>query len=197
VKECGAFANINAKGIGRPPPKGLDAVIGPPAGSEESGTAGAEGVATEGKGEEGVKPGEVPGTGGDSAAGVEPKKRAKTVTAVATTQIIAENQKGVKRGRSCARDDDDIAFKKSVGFVGWEVIRQDVSRTGNRGAENALARRAKRRVVVVNELSQAVKREEATKSKCEEKKVIVRGGGKGAREPEKMIGGEGKLAGGR
>jgi hypothetical protein len=60
VKECGVFANINVKGIGRPPHKGLDVVVGPPAGSKESGTAGAEGVATEGKGEEGVKPGEVP-----------------------------------------------------------------------------------------------------------------------------------------
>jgi hypothetical protein len=76
VKERGVLANVDPKSVGRPPTEGLDAVVGPPAGSEKRGATGAKGVATEGKGQR-MEPGEVPSAGRDRTSRVEPQKGLK------------------------------------------------------------------------------------------------------------------------
>jgi hypothetical protein len=101
---------------------------------------------------------------------------------IATAQIRAKNGKGVEGSGGHARDDNDVALEKAVGLVGRMVVRKNMSQAGDRGAQDAFASRAKRRIVVVNELAQAVEGEETTDGQRKEEKIVVRRRGERAQK---------------
>jgi hypothetical protein len=122
VKEGGVFANVNAESVRGPTPKGLDAVVRPPAGGKKGGTPGAEGVTAEGSREEAVQASKVPRAGGDSAERVEPQVRVKACETIAASKIGCKDRDRIKGSRRGARHKNDVPFENAIGFMRREVI---------------------------------------------------------------------------
>jgi hypothetical protein len=194
VEERRVFSNVTPESIGSPTPKRLDMVAWPALCGKAGSTAGSQQVPTKSGGKEGMQMTQEPRARGDRKRGVQPQVRVPWSAGVAARKVGAKGMDGVEGNVRDAHKDDDVSLEKVVSFVRREKIMRPRIWDRHGTMENALACRAKCRIINIDELSKAMKAEKAAWGKGNKEEIIVGWGAVSVGKVDEVEDGKGELA---